>query len=138
MGIPATTFYALSEQPPELQERIFEKLCDIVTPSKLQIIRNNKIYRSDFKLEAISNPCEKEKLVQAIISIIDSIPNGQVIVYSASVSNCITFGQLLSKHYESQYVEIYYCSMKSIDCDTTLKYEKMARLNSCLQQILLE
>ncbi|CAG8826445.1 22673_t:CDS:2, partial [Gigaspora margarita] len=192
MGIPAATFYASSEQPPELQERIFselasglikillitpekyilnikfrnmlkkinslrglqfvvdeahcvkeyehfrnswtklnvvkydfpfvpmlfltatctldtaEKLRAIIAPSKLQIIRSSKIYRSDLKLEVISKPRGKEKLVQAIISIIDSIPNGRVIIYSASVSDCITVGQLLSKHYESQNIGIYH------------------------------
>ena len=69
-----------------------EKLCAIVVPSELQIIWSNKIYRPDLKLEVIPKPRGKEKLIQAIISIIDTITNGRVIIYSASVSDCITVG----------------------------------------------
>ncbi|CAG8741810.1 16429_t:CDS:2, partial [Dentiscutata heterogama] len=191
MGIPAAAFYASSEQPPELQERIFgelasgltkvllitpekyilnmkfrsmlkkinslrglqfvideahlkseflsvlilfltatctldtaEKLRAIITPSKLQIIRSNKIYRPDLKLEIISKPRGKEKLIQAIISVINSITNGRIIIYSASISDCITVGQSLIKHYGSQNIGIYHGSMKSADRDITLKLWK--------------
>ncbi|RIB09416.1 P-loop containing nucleoside triphosphate hydrolase protein, partial [Gigaspora rosea] len=101
-----------------------EKLRAIITPSELQIIRSNKIYRPDLKLEIISKPRGKEKLIQAIISVIDSITNGQIIIYSASISDCITVGQLLIKHYVSQNIGIYHGSMKSADRDITLKLWK--------------
>ncbi|CAG8630893.1 17298_t:CDS:2, partial [Dentiscutata erythropus] len=101
-----------------------EKLRAIITPSELQIIRSNKIYRPDLKLEIISKPCGKEKLIQAIISVIDSITNGRIIIYSASISDCITVGQLLIKHYGSQNIGIYHSSMKSADRDITLKLWK--------------
>ncbi|RIB03781.1 P-loop containing nucleoside triphosphate hydrolase protein, partial [Gigaspora rosea] len=81
---------------------------------------SSKIYRSDLKLEVISKPRGKEKLVQAIISIIDSIPNGRVIIYSVSVSDCITVVNIISP----KNIEIYHGGMKSADYDITLKLWK--------------
>ncbi|CAG8526500.1 7557_t:CDS:2, partial [Dentiscutata heterogama] len=126
-GIPAAAFYTSSEQPPELQEKIFGELASgltkilLITPKKyilnmkfrnmlkkinylrgLQFvidkahcIKEYEYFRPDLKLEIISKPHEKEKLIQAIILVIDSITN-----------------------------RIYHSSMKSTDCDITLKLWK--------------
>ncbi|CAG8598381.1 4216_t:CDS:2, partial [Scutellospora calospora] len=87
-------------------------------------IKEYEYFRPDHKLEIISKPHEKEKLIQAIISVIDSITNGRIIIYSASISDCITVGQSLIKHYGSQNIGIYHSSMKSADRDITLKLWK--------------
>ncbi|RIB17431.1 P-loop containing nucleoside triphosphate hydrolase protein [Gigaspora rosea] len=149
MRIPAAAIFATSNQPLDIQEKIFSevvagqikkefpsaplllltatcshqeasKLATILNRADLKVIRTPLVYKPPLVFRTQSKPSKKKDIIKIIYENLTLNSEGQAIIYSSTPNKCIEIFNGLKEYIEPHQLGIYHRKMHDTDQKKTM------------------